>query len=98
MRYYDRINASEGIDVNKTSKSKECDIFHYWYFLDKGFKFQPYVWNECHDFLMISINLNDIATLNIHGAGYRCIISGISKNEVVNLLQKEYLNEKSGTL
>ena len=98
MRYYDRINASEGIDVNKTSKSKECDIFRYWYFLDKGLKFQPYVWNECHDFLMTSINLNDIATLNIHGVDYRCIISGISKNEVVNLLQKEYLNEKSGTL
>ena len=39
MRYYDRINASEGIDVNKTSKSKECNIFRCWYFLDKGFKF-----------------------------------------------------------
>ena len=37
MLYYDGINVSEGIDVNKTSKSKECDICHYWYFLDKGF-------------------------------------------------------------
>ena len=34
--YYDRIDVSEGIDINKTSKSKECDIFHYWYFLNKG--------------------------------------------------------------
>ena len=25
----------EGIDVNKTSESKECNIFHYWYFLTK---------------------------------------------------------------
>ena len=33
MLYYDRIDVSEGIDVNKTSKSKECNIFHYWYFL-----------------------------------------------------------------
>ena len=37
MLYYDGINVSEGIDVDKTSKSKECDICHYWYFLDKGF-------------------------------------------------------------
>ena len=33
------------IDVNKTSSSKECLICHYWYFLDKGFKFQPDVCN-----------------------------------------------------
>ena len=31
MLYYDRINVSEGIDVNKTSESKKCDICHYWY-------------------------------------------------------------------
>ena len=30
MPYYDRIDVSEGIDVNKTSASKECDICHYW--------------------------------------------------------------------
>ena len=29
--YYDRINVSKGTDVNKTSASKECDIYHYWY-------------------------------------------------------------------
>ena len=28
---------SEGIHVNKTSKSKECDICPYWHFLNKGF-------------------------------------------------------------
>ena len=32
MLYYNRINVSEGIDINKTSASKECDICHYWYF------------------------------------------------------------------
>ena len=29
MLYYDRIDDSEGIDVNKTNASKECDICHY---------------------------------------------------------------------
>ena len=36
MLYFGRIDVSEGIDVNKTSASKECIIWHYWYFLDKG--------------------------------------------------------------
>ena len=80
MLYFDRIDVSERIDVNKTSKSKECDICHYWYFLNKGFKFQPNVCNRCHDLLMIYMNLSDIAILNINGSDYCCIISGISKN------------------
>ena len=82
---YDRIDISEGIDVNKTSKSKECSICHYWYFLDKVLKFQPDACNGCHDVLMMSMNLSDIAILNINRANYRCIISGISKTEAVNL-------------
>ena len=41
MIYYDKIDVSEGIDVNKTIASKECDVFHYWYFLNFSFKFQP---------------------------------------------------------
>ena len=57
MLYYDRFDVSQGIDVNKTSESKECDICHYWYFLDKGFNFQPHVCNGCHDVLMMSMNL-----------------------------------------
>ena len=61
---------------------------HYWYFLNKSFKLQPNVCNECHDLLMVYINLSDIAILNIKGADYPCIINGISKNEeAMSLLQ-----------
>ena len=45
---------------------------------------------------MMSMNLCDIAILSIKGADYRCIISGISKNEVINLMQHADLTEKSG--
>ena len=48
MLYFDRIDVYEGIDVNKTSASKEFDICHSWYFSNKGFKFQPYVCHRCH--------------------------------------------------
>ena len=79
MLYYDRTDVSEGTDVNKTSASKESDICHYWFFLSYSFKFQPNVCNRYHDLLMLSINLSDIALLNIKGSDYRCIISLISK-------------------
>ena len=49
--------------LSKTSKSKGCDICHYWYFLNKRFKFEPHVCNRCHYFLMISMNPRDIAFL-----------------------------------
>ena len=29
MLHYNRIDVSEGIDINKTSESKECDICHF---------------------------------------------------------------------
>ena len=43
MLYHDITD--EGIDVNKTSESKECDVCHYWYFLNRWFKFQTDVCN-----------------------------------------------------
>ena len=97
MICYDTIDVSEGIDVNKTSESKECDVCHYCYFSDKGFKFQLNVCNRCHDLLMISINLSDIAILNIKSADCCCIISGISKSEAINLMQNIDLTKKSET-
>ena len=57
MRHYDRIDISEVIDVNRTSDSKEGDIFYYWYFLNKGFSFHRNVYNKCHDLLMTSMDL-----------------------------------------
>ena len=59
MLYFDRIDISEGIHVNKTSASKGCIICPYQYFLDKMFKFQPDVCHGCHDVLM-SMNLNAV--------------------------------------
>ena len=49
MVYYDRIDVSEGININKTNASKECDVCHYWYSLNCCFTFQPNVCNNYHD-------------------------------------------------
>ena len=40
MLEYGRIDISEGININKTNPSKECDVCHYWYFLDKSFNYE----------------------------------------------------------
>ena len=66
---YDKIDVSEGIDGNKISASKGCDICHYWHFLNFSSRFQPNVCNRGHDLLMMSsVNLSDIAILNIKGS------------------------------
>ena len=61
MLYYDRIDVSEEIDINKTSALRERDICHYCYFVNKEFKFQLYVCSKCHDLLMMFMNLSNIA-------------------------------------
>ena len=79
--YHDRTDLSKGIDVDKTSASKEYIIWPYWYFLDKKFIFKPLACNGCHDvLLMMSIDFNCFAVWKIHGVGYLCIINGIIKN------------------
>ena len=84
MMQYNKTNVSEVIDVNKTSASKECVLYHYWFFKDIGFKFEEHVCNKCHDLLTISYSLKDIAILSAKGATFRCILMGISKNEALN--------------
>ena len=85
MIYYDRIDVSERINVNKTSAPKECDVCRYWQFL-----------NYC--LLIMSVNLSNITMVNIKSSDYRCIITLIRKNETMNLLQNADLTEKNGTL
>ena len=61
MLYFGRIDASERVDLNKTSASKECDVCYYCYFLNYRFKIQQNVCNRCHDSLIMSVKLRDIA-------------------------------------
>ena len=75
MQQYDKIDVSEGIDVNKTSASKECELCHCWFFEDVGFKFEEYVCHRCHDLLTVAYSLKNIAILST----FRCLLMGISK-------------------
>ena len=86
MLQYDRIDVSEGTDINKTSVSKERILCLYWIFKDVDYKFQPYVCNDCHAVSMMAYELKNIAILNTKGVDYRCILWGISKNDAINRL------------
>ena len=49
MIEYERIDISNGIDISKTNRSKECMLCHYCYFLDKNFSYGPYLCDGCYN-------------------------------------------------
>ena len=57
MLQYQKIDVLEGIDVNKTSASEECELCQYWFFKDVGFKFEKHVCDGCHDLLTMIYSL-----------------------------------------
>ena len=79
MLEYDRIDISEGINVNKTNASKEINVCHYCYFKDFGFKYEPYLCNGSHDLKRKAMSFNDVAIVYVKGSAYRIHIGHIPK-------------------
>ena len=98
MLEYDRIDISEGIDVNNTNASKECDIGHYWYFLKKNFNYEPYLCNGCHYLMQKIMNFNDVAIVSIKGSGYRIHFWYMRKDDAISIMYNSNLNDKTGVL
>ena len=98
MLEYDRIDISNGIDTNKTSASKECNICHYyWYFLDKNFNYDPYLCNGCHDCHDV-MSFKNVAIVSIEGNDYSVHFWYMSKNDAITLMTTSNLNDKNGIL
>ena len=85
MLKYKKIGFSEGIDVNKTSKSEKCQLCRYRFFKDVGFKFEKHVCNKYHDLLTMAYSLKHIAILSAKGITFRCLLMGISKNKALKI-------------
>ena len=94
MQQYERIDVSERIDLNKSDKSKEFEICHYWYCKDIGYKYEPHVFNGCHDLSMMVHDLNDFMVLNIRGIDCRCYVFNMSKSDEINLINNSVLYNK----
>ena len=82
----------KGIDPTKSKNNKECIVCHCWFF-NHGFKFQNFVCNVCHDLTMLRLNLSDIAIIIVKSVYCCCIIHGISKTNVIHLLENSVLDD-----
>ena len=68
---YDRIDFSEGIDADKTNKSKERMLCRYWYFLHKNFSYGPFLYDGCYNTIQKSNNFKNIAIVRVEKSVYR---------------------------
>ena len=98
MVEYDRIDNSEGIDIKKTNASKECKIWHYWYFKDIGFKYEPHLCNGCHSLMQKAVSFNNIAIVYVRRNAYRIHFWYISKDDVISIMNNSSLIDKMGVL
>ena len=98
MIEYGRIDISEGIDVNKTNLSKECDISHYWYLRDIGFKYEQYLCNDFHDLMQNAMSFKTLAVVYVKENAYRIHFWYISKDDAINIMNGSNLVDKKGAL
>ena len=98
MLEYERIDTSEGIDVNKTNLSNKCYICHYWYFKDIGFKYEPYLCNVRHDLMQKAMNFSNITIAYIKRNACRIHFWYMSKNDAINIMNGSNLADKRGVL
>ena len=99
MLEYNRIDISEGIDINKCKKaSRECSLCNFYYFLDKNFKYGPYLCNGCYDMSMKANSMQNLTIMNHNGNHYRVNFVFISKKDVYNLIKNATIIDKKRTL
>ena len=88
----------KGLMFNKTNLSKECDICHYWYFKDMGFKYEPYLCNGCHDLMQKAMSYNNVSIVYIKGSAYRINFFYMSKDDAIEIMNGSNLVDKMGVL
>ena len=91
MLEYDRIDISEGIDVNKTSLSKECNICHYQHLKDIGFKYEPYLSNGCHNLMQKAMSINNVAIVYVKRNAYKIHFWYMNKEDAINIMNSSNL-------
>ena len=96
MLEYNKINISGGIDINKTNLLKECDICHYQYFKNIGFKYDKYLCNGCHDLMQKAVSFNNVAVVYVKGNAYRIHFWCMDKDDAINIMNGSNLVDKRG--
>ena len=87
MLEYDKINISEGIDINKCEEtSRECSLCKFYYFLDKNFRHGPYLCDGCYMSMEV-VSTQNLNITNHNGNYYRVIFAFISNKDAYNLIK-----------
>ena len=90
----ERINISDGIDANKSDKSKECTLCHYWYFLDKNFRYEPYLCDGCYSVTQKCNKFKSISIIHLKKTVYRICFLFMSKREARKLMANSNIIDK----
>ena len=98
MLVYEKIDISDGIDVDMSDKSKECMFCHYWYFLDKNFSYGPYLCDGCFDISQKSPGFKNIAIAHVRESAYRIYFLYMSKRRAKKIMNNSNLMDKKGVL
>ena len=101
MWKYDKIDITEGIDVDKskkTNKSRECMFCHYWYFLNKNFSYGPFTCDGCFNMVQRSADFKYIAIVHVKKSAYRVYFKDISKHKAKKIMKKFNLIGKTGDI
>ena len=99
MLEYDRIDISEGIDINKFEEiSRECSLCKFYYFIDKNFKYGPYLCDGCYDMSIKAVSMQNLAIINHNRNYYRVIFTFMTKKDAYNLTKNAIIMGKKGTL
>ena len=88
-----------GIDINKCEEtSRKCSLCKFYYFLDKNFKYGPYLCDGCYDMSMKAVSIQNLTIINHNGNYYRVIFAFISKKDTYNLIKNAIIMGEKGTL
>ena len=95
----DRIDISEGIDINKCEEiSARYSLCKFYYSLDKNFSYGPFLCNGCSDMSLNAVSMQNFVTINHNGNNYRVNFAFISKKDAYKLIKNATLIDKKGTL
>ena len=99
MLEYNRIDIFEGIDIKKCKEtSRECSLCKFYYFLDKNFKYGPYLCDGCYDMSMKAVSMENLAIINHNGNHYSVNFAFRSKKVAYNLIKNAIIMGEKGTL
>ena len=96
MLKYDKIDITEGIDVDKTNKSREL-FCHNWYYLNKNFSYGPFTCDGCYNIVQTSTDFKNTAIVHVKKSAYRIYFKD-SKRKAKKLMNKFDLIGKTGNI